>query len=278
MSRPTHSEGTFSQTLSAAGPFYVDHARVSVRAAGRLRTAMRGWIVGGTLWRRRCVALAALLAMSCASADRQGGEPPPATGPLKLAVLMFGFFNSENRTAFDPKPIRYAVVNLKEAHGALVERAQGLRSEQPIKVLSWSETGSLFEAPASDDVGPTYARLRKTLDVLDFVVQQRKLPKQDLVQLRLPISLPRGWGAEDRILMIVGLETGRRPDPKGLTSVLGCFWFDGTGSYVAFAAVPYDFTNFGTGEFATASEQCFRFSSEDQAVEPRNAPAPATGN
>lgn len=229
-------------------------------------------------WRGRSVALVALLAMSCASTDRQGSEPPPATAPLKLAVLMFGFFNSENRAAFDPKPIRYAVVNLKEAHGALVEGARGLRAEQPIKVLSWSETGSLFEPPASDDVGPTYARLRKALDVLDFVVQQGKLPKQELAQLRVPVSLPQGWNAGDRILMIVGLETGRRPNPQGLTSVLGCFWFDGAGSYVAFAAVPYDFTNFGTGDFTTASEQCFRFSSEDRAAEPRNAPAPAAGN
>ena len=106
-------------------------------------------------------------------------------------------------------------------------------------------------------------RLEKALAVLDTIVQSGKLPVDEAIKLKAPYIPLQGWGEPDRVLTIVGLEAVRRANPKGLSSVLGCFWFAGEASYVRMFAVPYDFGNFGTADLAdSVARNCFRLSGE----------------
>jgi hypothetical protein len=213
-----------------------------------------------------CLALSAMSALSCTAADRSG---PTTGGERQVAVLLYGFFNSETRERFDPKPIRYVSVNLEDAHRAIAEKARALPWPTPVQVLSWQATEPLLESRYSGrGVNDT---LRAALDVLDGVAKRRTLPEQQLVRLRAPARLPAGWGAEDRVLVIVGLEIAGQPNAAAVTSVLGCFWFAGDGSYMAFVAAPYDSTYFATSDVVSISDRCFHLSNPRNQANPWNA-------
>lgn len=182
--------------------------------------------------------------------------------PRKLIILMYGFFNSEAPNKFDPEEIAYAGMRFSEAHATISERVRKLEWEGPMRVLSWAETEELLNLPPSE---AERALVLLALAVLDRTVQTGRLPVEQVVKLKAPIVPPKGWGRADRVLAIVGLETVRRPNPRGfLTSVLGCFWFSGDTSYLGVLVARYDISKFGTtaGFADTASDNCVRMSSD----------------
>jgi hypothetical protein len=206
------------------------------------------------------VCLLAAVALSCAASR----EPNPGShedSPRKVVILMYGFFNSESRERFAPEPITYAFLSLREAHDSIAADAKMLAWSGSVHVLSWAESGAMMDAYAAADREVVRSRLLEALVALDEAVQLREVPVKKAVNLKAPFIAPLGWGADDRVLVVVGLETVRRPNPRGITSVLGCFWFSGEGSYLGVLVPAYDFTALRTSDLAaTVTGKCFQVS------------------
>ena len=208
---------------------------------------------------RRRVLAAALIAVSCASSEPPGTRAPAPPEKRKVAILMHGFFNSEDQSRFDPRPIRYAYVDLEAVHRTISDEAYSQPWRSPVRVLSWEETTSLLEASDSRVVR---SRLGAALEAMDRAAQEGGVPPvDDLLELEAPVLLPDGWAASDRVLTVVGLETVYRRDPRGVVLVLVWFWFSGDESYLGFLPAAYDFATNDTDRFAAlAADRCFRFS------------------
>jgi hypothetical protein len=205
---------------------------------------------------RSAVVILALL-VGCATpppADEpaETDAAPPAAenapdGP-RLAVLLFGFFNSEDPAGFSPEPIAYASVDLGEAHGRIVERVAGYRFRTPPRLLDGNETktalsGSRLSRDEARD------RLLASVEVLDAAANEQPSTLARAQALVSPALLPE-WDDSDLVLSVVALETRLRDGtPRGLRSVLGCFWFTGDGAYAGTLLTPYDFTSLDTDGF-----------------------------
>lgn len=201
-----------------------------------------------------------LVVLSCGWASRS--SPDRDGSPRKLAVLLYGFFESDNARQFAPERARRGYVDLQKAHDAIVGRARSLDWAEPFRVLSWAESVALVDREYSEaELGLLEVRRRDALEVLDAAAQIRGASREEPTGLKAPF-LPSGeWRADDRVLAVLGLETLRRPDPKAVTSVVGCFWFSGDGAYRDLRVSAYHPTQLGTLEFAAAaSDACFRAS------------------
>ena len=201
-----------------------------------------------------------LAVLSCAWGGRSA--PNVDGSPRKLVVLLYGFFESDNARKFAPQRARQGYVDLQEAHDAIVARARSLDWSEPFRVLSWAESVALVDREYSEaELGLLEVRRRDALEVLDSAAQRRGARREKPAGLKAPFLPPREWQADDRVLAILGLETVRRPDPKAVTSVLGCFWFSGDGTYRDLLVTAYNPSRLGTVEFAAAvSDACFRAS------------------
>ena len=220
--------------------------------------------------RRRSWSLLVLSATFVSCLKRQPATKPPAehvetetpSGPAeqpreereanvpekgKLAILLLGFYNNEKRDAFKPDSIVYASVNPKEAHSQLVAAARGL-DDNPRVVLSWSETDALADrVSSSEEMDLVGTRIQSALSVLDAYANGAQDARSREKQLQAAFPPSAKWGANDRIVEVLGLETVvRRSRSRGLSSVLGCFWFSGAGSYLGGVVEPYDFSHFST--------------------------------
>jgi hypothetical protein len=211
-----------------------------------------------TAWRSVGTLFFSFVTLSCTASTNPPLEVD--TSPPKLIILIYGFFKSEDSEKFDPKRLRYGLLDLREAHDAIVEKARSLDWLGSIHVLSWAESIAVVDRPFSEAERVLLRNRRSdALDVLDSAVHARQVPVEKAVKLKAPFIRSEAWRAEDRILAIVGLETVRRPDRRAPTAFLGCFWFSGEASYLDLLVAPYDATEFGTAELAaTVSNRCFR--------------------
>ena len=124
-------------------------------------------------------------------------------------------------------------MNSKEAHAELAAAARRL-DDAPSSVLSWSETDEIADrVSSSEEMDLLGRRIQSALSVLDTYSRDAEGARSREKQLQAAFPPSAGWGTSDRIMEVLGLETGgRRSRSRGLTSVLGCFWFSGDGSYL----------------------------------------------
>ena len=198
--------------------------------------------------------------LSCGWAGRS--SPERDGSPRKLVVLLYGFFESDDARQFAPERARQGYVDLQQAHDAIVGRARSLDWAEPFRVLSWAESVALVDREYSEaELGLLELRRRDALEVLDAAAQIRGASREEPTGLKAPFLPSSEWRTDDRVLAVLGLETLRRPDPKAVTSVVGCFWFSGDGAYRDLRVSAYQPTRLGTLEFAAAaSDACFRAS------------------
>ncbi len=198
---------------------------------------------------------------SCASSEGPAPEQSVPDG-MRVAVLTFGFFSSESLHRFDATPIEYAGMDLDAAQRAITDEAVTLPWGRPVHGLSLAEIRPYVDATDPNDT-QIRERILEALAVMDAVAQTDEVPAERAVALKPPMRVPDEWTEADRVLVVLGLETRRRPSAQGITSLIGCFWFSGESEYYAFLAASYDFSNFGTESFiATAKETCFRVGDE----------------
>jgi hypothetical protein len=199
--------------------------------------------------RALCLALLVLggLVAGCFSrGDDRAVAVAPDVRP-RVALLLYGFFNSDDPGKFAPQPIEYVEVDLDQAHERLIPRLGQSGFRRAVRPLSQAETKEL-STQSSVPRPEARQRLRAALDVLDAMANEAPAPAETLRELRSPVVFP-GWGPADRVLVVVGLETPLRDGTdRGLRSLVGCFWFGGDGRSLTFVPAPYDFRLFDTVE------------------------------
>jgi hypothetical protein len=186
-------------------------------------------------------------------------------------VLLYGFFESDDAREFAPERSRQGYVDLRQAHDAIVAKARSLDQTEPFRVLSWAESVALVDREYSEaELGLLEVRRRDVLEALDAAAQRRGPPRKEPAGLKAPFLPPAEWRSDDRVLAVLGLQTLRRPDPKAVTSLVGCFWFSGDGTYRDLDVRAYRPARLGTQEFAAAVfDACFRASGGRRTSLPR---------
>jgi len=201
----------------------------------------------------------ALLSSSCTAQKPAISATTHPNASRRLAIVLFGFFNNENPRSFEPKLIVYATMDPETVHRALAREAEAFAWSRPIRALSWSEMNALYDRdyPEKDREVAT-ERLQAVLEVLRGMAMNEVSALDKEKKLQAPLPPSTGLVADDRILLVIGLETCTPGgDPHLLRSVLGCFWFSGDGPYLAGAIQPYDFAHFGEKEMVALTAKCF---------------------
>jgi hypothetical protein len=174
--------------------------------------------------------------------------------PVKLLIWVAGFYNKENPKEL-PKPIKYGYVDLPAVNDELVAYARGLSWVKSVEAVPVSDYSP--ELNNRTDKKRRIALISSLIGLHLFVINEA-IPPHPERNLSSPVRLDSKWVTADRVLVILGYEIPRRrEDPHTLTAVLGCFWYSGTGDYVAMSVEPYDFGDFRTANLVQLGRRCF---------------------
>src|SRR5262245_51794142 len=120
--------------------------------------------------RARLLALALLTGCFGRTPEAAVSEPPPELRP-RVAVLLYGFFNSEVSDRFAPERIDYVDVDLEQVHERLMPRIGQSGFRRAVRPLTYAETTELWSRSTVPSREAS-RRVRAALEVLDAVANE----------------------------------------------------------------------------------------------------------
>jgi hypothetical protein len=203
--------------------------------------------------------LTAIFFVSCTSETVEKTDNPTSEKSLSKPLIATGFIGFFTQPHHRPRnqaegsdPVFETIGYIGLDLVAALDTAHGLAALQAYEIVS---NEALAAEITRDDRIEVF---RKTLDGMLRATRDYALTAatdcEDCINFALsPLSeleTYRGWESDDRIILVVGLETPS-PANNGLKSSLGGFAFDPSGRYVDHVFVDYNFSSYLTDDLVT---------------------------